>query len=576
MGVDEAAKADDLVATSETVASKEAAREDESKEASREEPAAAGTAGTLGPTTPSKLPLGLTALTRWLAANQVDLQIAISLVALCVAVRVLWLAPVDNWGDPALKWHFVRQWFYDNHFGHGVRWTHHMARLGINIPTFLVQAVFGHSVRVYYILPVAAYAVCTIFVYLLGKRMGGRAAGIWSALLLIYFRGMNRSTSQLLPDGIAAVPLLMATLCLFRFEDTEGRKRLHWLLGAAGSFIWLYAMKESNLLFAPGFALAIWLSRKSFKEVGIFTAVVAAYGAFETACFWLFTDYSSRMAIVQDAHGEKTVRFAELFDRFASLESTWQMLFWLWVPSACWLLGARDKRARLLVIPTVIFVLLITFMVRRIDPIVLWVTFKSRYFATPAPLWVLAIGLLFTELVRRAWAAHAASRWPSWPAFFERRAASLTFAACVGLGAFSFWLESDSLARNALVTERQLANVLNDAYRRNLPIIEEASKPRGLRTVYSIHMNPKYLAQARIAKPGELPDLYDALHIAERREQYSYLLRDAEVYGRNDLEKLIDADCAVRLRARGAKVVMRNESKLPEHCRAPRGEVLPR
>jgi hypothetical protein len=331
--------------------------------------------------------------------------------------------------------------------------------------------------------------------------------------------------------------------------------------------------KESNLLFTPAVLGLVWLSRRSFKEAAIFCAILGAVLVLETAGYALFTDYSSRMAIVQEAHGELSVSFLELFDRFLKLEPTWQMLFWLWVPSVLWLAGSPDKRLRPIVVLPVVFVLLLTFLVRRVDPIVLWVSFKSRYFAAVAPFWALAIGLTAAEAVRRIWARHARASWQVIPAHLSRHGSTWTLALCISLGVLTYLVAGGS--GGTVATERRRASILNDAYRRNLPIIEHSRKPRGLKTLYSIHLNDKYLVQARAAKGGRLPNLDQAIHFAKRSEAYSYLVRDPKAYKRGELKKLVRAGCFIRVSPKSS-LRLSADQKLPAHCKAPRGQPLPR
>jgi hypothetical protein len=204
-------------------------------------------------------------LSGWLARLDADeLTIAVSLVALSVLVRVLWLSPVEIWGDAGQKWHFARQLAYANDFRHA-DWSHHMARFGVIVPVFLMQRVLGSAAKVYYVAPVAAYSLQVLFVYLVARKLSGRAAGICSALLCIFFTGMIRSSSQLLPDGIAGTAFVIATYLWLHFHEADGRRRLYWLLAVSLGFVWTYAIKESNLFLFPAMLCFVWLSRRSFK-----------------------------------------------------------------------------------------------------------------------------------------------------------------------------------------------------------------------------------------------------------------------------------------------------------------------
>src|SRR4051812_3916920 len=84
---------------------------------------------------------------------------------------------IDVGGDAITKWQFVRQWSYANDFKN-VPWDHHMARMGVNVVTWLVQKTVGTNWRAYYVGPMFMVALQLPFVYLLAKRLAGRLAGV--------------------------------------------------------------------------------------------------------------------------------------------------------------------------------------------------------------------------------------------------------------------------------------------------------------------------------------------------------------------------------------------------------------
>jgi hypothetical protein len=499
--------------------------------------------------------------------------ILIALGALCVVVRTLWLTPVEIWGDAGQKWHFARQLAYDNDFRH-VDWSHHMARFGVNIPVFLLQRVLGTAAKFYYVVPVGAYTAQVLLLYLVGRRLAGRSAGVVAALVGIFFTGTIRSSSQLLPDGIAGSVLMGSCYCLLRFYEAEGAARLRWLLAVGVSFAWVYAIKESNLLLFPGLLSCVWLGRRSLKEASIFAAVLAAYGALETAGFWLFTKYWSRFAIAQEAPEYRPIHFWQLFDRFVRLESSWQMLLLLWLPSALWLAAKRDKAFRPALILPASFLFFLTFMVRHVDPLVPWIGNKSRYLAVIAPFLVLGITLLFTELSRGVWNVYRHRSLERVVTWAKREAGLAVMVVCALLG-FGTWLSEWGGQR----AQRELwhqARVLNDAYRRNLPIIDYTRGARGLKTAYEVHLNDAYLAQADLAPKGCLPDPDDVLRvITSERGRLNYLLANAGPYGAGELERLIANKCAVTVVTHDSSIRLKPNDVLPATCVAPGGELQP-
>lgn len=514
------------------------------------------------------------ALSRALAvARSEDLVIIASLLCLCVVVRTLWLTPVDIYGDAGLKWHFSRQLAYANDFSNA-DWSHHMARLGINIPVYLLQRVLGTAPKYYYIVPVAAYALQVLFLYLVGRRLGGRAAGVLAALFAIFYTGMVRSSSQLLPDGIAGSVILVTCYCLLRFYESAGAHRMRWLLLVGLTFAWAYACKESNLMLFPAVLLCVWLGHRSLKDASIFTGFMALYGALETAGFSLFTKHWSRFAIVQEAPEYDPIGFWQLFDRYRKLEFSWQMLLWLWVPSVFWLATKRDKAFRPVLIIPVSFLFFLTFMVRHVDPLVPWIGNKSRYVSVIAPFMVLGVSLLFTELLRQIWRLHRRPAMNRFAGLAKREAGMVVIALCAALGVAA-WLGERGGARAQRELQRQ-ARVLNDAYRRNLPIIDRAPGARGVKTVYEVHLNDAYLTQADVAAKGWLPDVNDAVHVlATKARRFSYVLANRAPYTRGKLEELVSQGCAVNITTRGNRIALQPREPLPETCKAPGGELPP-
>jgi len=508
-----------------------------------------------------------------------------ALLALCVFVRLLRLQPIEYYDDEVSRWHFVRQWFHANQFGHA-HWTHHMARFGVNVPLFFFFALLGRRAPVYYVWPVVAFTLQVLFVYLTTKRLGGRAAGVLAAILLSLFSGMDRGACQLLPDGIGGTAMILVCYLLIRYQEATFEKRLRWLVGGALAFVWAYEIKESNLLFLPGTALGVWLCRGRFRDGVLFSAVLFAAIALETAGFRIFTDYSSRFAIVEESHGIATVKsFWDLFERFTRLEQPWQILIYTWVLSALWLLGKRDRRAILLVVMPATFVLLLTFMVRSTDPIVLWTRFFSRYFEPTAALLVAAVALFLVEAGRRIWSTHAPIKVSEWLApKLSAHPSLVTVLVCLLVGLAEYGASGSSLPNPALVDAHRIWSVTNDAYRRNLPIVQthaprgeiEERRVRSLKAVFSLYLDDQLVATSDGSKRDVLPEVLDAVRNTRR---YSYLVHDSRAYRPEQVESMIEDGCAVvvteeknylNAAPKVPSLVLQTREKLPARCQPPR------
>jgi hypothetical protein len=522
----------------------------------------------------------------WLSPRAVEeLVIYVSLAALCVLYRVLALRPIEIWGDAGQMWHFSRQLGYENDFSHA-KWTHQMARLGVNIPAYLIQRIVGTSSTAYFVAPVAAMTTQVLLVYTVARRLSGRAAGLIGALFLIYFAGSDRGASQLLPDVFEAVAAMVVAYFLIRFYEEEGRKRLYFLIAVGLGFVWEYMIKESSVMMFPGIVAAVFARKRRFKEVFILGAIAAGYVALETAGFSLVTQYAHRMAIVQSAHGTyPPITFWQLFDRFSELEPAWQMLFWMWVPTVFWHLGNPDKRFLPIVLMPVGFMFFLTFLVKGINPIQQWTAFKSRYVVIAGPLFVLGVSLLISQAGQRIWQLYSRPRWQAFPAQLAERGAWWIAALCLLLASFTYRMQKGTPPSRTLADTRHKAAILNDAFRRNLPIIEEevpfndgVRYARALSTAYAVYFNDKYLSQSTLAKPGWLPNITEGVRISKGKKPFGYILRDEKAYENDELKELIESGCALVLVAKTRKntIEVSPSAKLPKHCKAPRGTELPR
>jgi Dolichyl-phosphate-mannose-protein mannosyltransferase len=513
----------------------------------------------------------------WLKSRRQDVLVIGALLALCVLVKVLWLRPIDMYWDAGAKWHFVRQWSYANDFSHA-QWSHHMARFGVHVPTYVVQLLFGTSSRVYYVTPIAIFSLGMVFAYLTASRLGGRAAGVLAALFMIFHPDMNRGATQLLPDGMIGTAALMAGYAFVRFhEEQDGAKRRWWLFGIAGACLWAYAIKESSVLLFPGVALAVFFSRRSYKEAALLCGALALYGVLETASFSLFTPYTHRLAVVQEKHGlYPPITFWGMFGRFAKLEPANQALFWLWTASVVYDAGREDKRRRLLLLLPLGYVFFVTFMVRRIDPLSQWLSFKPRYMWPAVPLFMTSVAVFLTECIRRVWSLHRRPRLESWRQGLVERPGLAICSLCAVLGFGTYLSERKDLDSHPLVTLPHDASILNDALRRNLPIVERAENPRALNTMVAVYMRPAYLAQSDLARGGRLPDIQEAIRFfGKGKKRRAYVLRDQSAYRDGELQALIADGCAISVAAKGGLRVDPSE-RLPERCKAPRGEPLPK
>jgi hypothetical protein len=320
--------------------------------------------------------------------------------------------------------------------------------------------------------------------------------------------------------------------------------------------------------------LCVWLSKRSIRDGLILTAIPIVAVGIETLIFALTTDYSSRLAIVEEAHGQATTTFLELFERYVKLTQPWQMLLWMWVPSALGLLLTPEPRRRIILIVPACFLLFLTFLVRGVNPIILWTRYQPRYFDPVGPLFCAAIGLYFAETVRKLWGLYARA---SWQRFLQARPQVGVFCVplvCLLTSSVTFARGYGTLT-NTFDKIRNIRTIVNDAYRRNLPIVEKLPSPsaleetrvRSLKLVYGVYLKDELIATSEQTPEGTLPDILDAVHHGHR---YAFVVKNKAVYDDEQIERLIDQGCAVLLKERNKKLVLDRTSKLPPRCKAPR------
>ena len=501
---------------------------------------------------------------RWL-----DLLIVSALLALFVLVH-RFVEIVEFGGDAVAKWHFVRQWWFDNDFS-TAKLDHHTGRLGVNAPAWLAQALFGRDWRVYYVAPFVVTALQIPLSYAVAKRMVNRLAGIIAALVITYLETVHRSVSQLLPDGFAATYAIAATYALLRLTEAAERKQRAWLVSLSVIAFGGYLAKETFVFFYPGLVVALWLWRRNWRDVAWFLGMLLLGLLLETACYAIFTKYSSRYAAISGTHGTAggewtVVTFWGLFGRFTELSQSWKYLLSASLASAVWLLAWKRRnqavgRAVALIGWSQVFFLVFT--VRSVNPIQLWQDFRERYFDPFTPFGAVLSGALLAAGLSAAW-----GRLPGWawlerydPAKRPSSAAGWTLALLAVLAVLSYREQVAHPPRHAFEYGARIARLANRTYERNLPLIQRKRKTaKDLQVVYSVYMSDELLA-----RDGKLPT-YDE---AKRFEAgVAYIVKDEKAYGPGTLTRLIEAGCAMQVSRSKQVAVMAPTKELPRRCDA--------
>jgi hypothetical protein len=496
----------------------------------------------------------------WLLANAADIVIATSLGALTALVVTVNLQGIATGGDAIRKWDFVREWFYSNSFRHA-KWDHHMARFGVHWLTYLVQRFIGRGPVMYYLPGLITVTFQTMCVYACGKRLGGRLAGVLAAFFLAYFKPTISAGSQLMPEVFSATYAVLALYLYLRYYDAVGRAKTAWLVAMSVVLFVGYLGKETTVFFYPGFLVAIWLAGgKRVRDIAIFLGIIGLGVLLETACYRLFTDYSSRLAVVEVMHTGDDARapqnFWELFDRFTKLDQPWKIGMYTFFPIGLGVVAfKKDRRVWAAYAITVGYLLLLTFGVRSLHPFTVWHGLRVRYFDVLSPFVQLFAGLFFALAVQQWLAKSRKGRFAK--RFDSPRVAAvatLVLVALAGTTSYAAGSPGRLLRFNA-----RMSDVATDAYVRGLPIVSTRDQ-RATWVVYAVLIDDKLLA-----RNGVLPPFEDARIVDGYRW---WLVRDPARYDLEKLHRLEREHCVVVVTVKKPNPISRMEPKerLPASC----------
>ncbi|WP_319544499.1 hypothetical protein [Ruegeria conchae] len=204
-------------------------------------------------------------------------QVYFLLISLFLAFQLLkliyFLPPPEIGGDAARKWFLAKDLSEGSLevFRANEHASHHFFRWGTWLFPLALIWSFGDSVAFYYLSTfIPATLAASIFLNLYYRHFGLKVA---SALAILWALDpqLNRALFQLLPTGAALLPLALIALGFQRFIDEKLTKRglVLWL---SPCLFWLYGAKETNVFFAPGLFIAVWVlagPRSAFKLTAI-------------------------------------------------------------------------------------------------------------------------------------------------------------------------------------------------------------------------------------------------------------------------------------------------------------------
>ena len=547
-----------------------------------------------------------------------DLVIVSVLCVLSLWVRRLTLWDIEAGGDAVKKWLFVKQWSFANSFKE-IPWNHHLARLGINFWAYVTQKLWGTDATVYFIAPVVAATAGVVFSYKLGQELGGRLAGLLAALWFLTLEPMERAGSQLLPEAFEAAYVAGAVYFLLWYLRYQGP--LKWrrvLLAFVGVFLFAaYLAKVSNLLFAPGILLAAWFYGGNRRDVLVLAAGLVGCFLLETLWYNLFTEYSSQFAVISESHkggtvnevmrtvkksaesvdsgagsgggggGKRTEKVLDLMALFWKLLERYQVawesikfpLFMFLGTSLGLAVFARQTAAKVVALIVFVQLFLMTFAIRQVNPIKVWLSNEPRYMLVLCPLLFATNAAFFVVIARngvKQGVAWVRGRWALPPRLLRlKRPLIFAIAPVCTLVAGAVIAQHYYEANGArtfgrgfpLRDVRQAEAQYSDAYARGLPIAEKRSREKkSLRLIYSV-----YLKDELIQRGDQLPNFEDAV---ARLGGYDWLSKNPEAYAADAESKLTRSrSCAYVTQLRGRYVKRTPDKKLGDNCRAQTGSA---
>jgi len=421
-----------------------------------------------------------------LGSRTADALVAASLVLVNLYARWVELEPIENGGDPLDAWFFVRQWAHESDFAHATL-NHHSTRFGMHWLTWLVQAAFGTHPRYYYVPQLFASCACVGLVYLLGRQVSGRVTGVVSAAWLMQYDLFHSASCQLRRGIFETMYVLAAVNCLLRFlTATSARGRQLWLAACAFCAFLGYLTELPALYIAPGVALAIWLARKSPREVMLFAGLLFALFLLETAAYAHFTKYWGRLAVLVSKHGQigmvnaaaEPVPFGYLLERFTNARPPVRFVYFAFFVSGPVALWRGGPRVRAVALAGCAYVLLQTFVVRSVHPLLVFEKNLDRYLLLGIPLAIVVSVTM--ALAVAGWGLGRLTPALA-PGFFRKRRNFAAPSGLVALAVVLAWLAWDADEHRSephpLAEIERTYRLVNDALGRGLPLVAWLDQP---------------------------------------------------------------------------------------------------
>ncbi|MFW5808714.1 MAG: glycosyltransferase family 39 protein, partial [Spirochaetota bacterium] len=286
--------------------------------------------------------------------------------------RLLTLEIIEDSGDGMYYWRAAQQLSLGLPYGALDHWK---TRFGLILPVLGIIRLFGSHPAVYYILPITMALIQSALLYRLVYELYGRSAGLVSVALLVLYPEMIRASSQLLP-GIFSGTWVLASLFFMHRSVRSERGGILYLAASALMMFIAYETKITNLFYAPGAAVFLLVSTRSFKAPVIWSSALLGLFIIECILYHHFTgDVLARAHAIAGEHLEsrslRSIPFYMLFYRWVRPGPLFMGVLGLsfWAVFRCIKEKCREQGAVIL-LPLASFIILLTFSVKSINPLV--------------------------------------------------------------------------------------------------------------------------------------------------------------------------------------------------------------
>lgn len=331
--------------------------------------------------------------------------IFLGLVAIFLLWRGLTLQPIE-WGDPLGHWRRTKMFWAG--FA-PLSFTHQDARFALYLPIYLVHFLFGDHPTLYYLFPVAVNLILLTLVFHVTRTTLGLRQAVAATIMAIFFPQLIRGGSQILP-GIYESAAVMAVM--YFLLAPPKKLSSNTAVGLAGVCLFIgYLSKIQVAFYGPGLALALWLHSKKLSRAIWFCA---GYGILLVGETLLYLSTSSTPLSRINTLFPKTLNvnqyiqqhipadfgFINLFDRYLELPSYWLGLFIITTFAPIFLWKRLKPVVKIVYIAMISFLLIMTFGLRSIDPVVPIVHFEQRFLTGVIPLQlIILVGLVGNNLI---------------------------------------------------------------------------------------------------------------------------------------------------------------------------------